>query len=42
MSEPEAIARAERAAGYGMINRVATQSGTEDWFGIANTSGMTL
>lgn len=42
MSEPEAVARAEKMSGYGMITRVATQRGTEDWFGNTSASGMNL
>jgi hypothetical protein len=42
MSEAEATARAERMSGYGMINKVATASGSEDWFGETNAAGMNL
>jgi hypothetical protein len=33
MSDTEALARAEKQAGYGMVQRVATNKGIEDWFG---------
>jgi len=42
MSEAEATARAERDSGYGMITRVATVSGAEDWFGETSATGMNL
>lgn len=42
MSEQEAIARAEKQCGYGMITQVATGSGNEDWFGQTNENGMNL
>lgn len=42
MSEPEAVARAEKKAGYGMVSKVATQRGPEDWFGNSSPSNMNL
>lgn len=31
MSDAEAVARAERNVGYGMIKKVATLNGIKDW-----------